>query len=60
MTDVHSCFVECPPRVPNSENSERAVETVETVSAELHETEVVELNETFKMRRTSYLLTKIT
>ena len=35
MTDVHSCFVECPPRVPNSENSEQAVETVETVSAEL-------------------------
>ena len=35
MTDVHSCFVECPPRVPNSENSEQAVETIETVSAEL-------------------------
>ena len=35
MTDVHSCFVECPPRVPNSGNSEQAVETVETVSAEL-------------------------
>ena len=30
-----SCFVECPPRVPNRGNNERVVETVETISAEL-------------------------
>ena len=35
MTNVYSCFVECPPRVPNTGNSERAVKTIETVSAKL-------------------------